>query len=102
MEEYKRFLLTCINNRKLLEYSEKEMASYLENVSEQDYIKFENGKYLMSENNMKKIIRILAVKSIETFNLSDYIEIKGLSEEEIDDLSVVVAQIVGEDNDWFK
>ena len=98
MKDYEKFLLTCINNRKILEYSEKEMASYLEDVSELDYINFEKGKYLMSQNNLKKIIRVLAITNIKLFNLNDYIETEGLSEEEIKDLSLIVEQIVGEEN----
>lgn len=99
MKDYEKFLLTCINNRKVLEYSEKEMASYLEEVSESDYINFEKGKYLMSESNLKRIIRVLAIKNIKLFNISDYIDTEGLNEDELEDLSVIVAQIVGEDND---
>lgn len=99
MKDYKKFLLMCINNRITLEYSEKEMASYLVNVSEEDYVNFENGKYLMDDNNIKRIARVLAVKNIDLFNLDEYIDTDGLSEEEIEDLSSVVSQIVGEDND---
>lgn len=96
MKEYKQFLLTCINNRKMLEYSEKEMASYLVNVSEEDYIKFEHGKYLMDDNNIKRLVRILAIEKKGLFNLEDYIDTDGLSEEEIDDLSKIICDIVGE------
>lgn len=99
MEKYNKFLLTCINNRKTLEYSEKEMASYLVGVSEEDYINFENGKYLMDEDNVKRIVRVLAITNVELFNVSDYIDTEDLSEEEIKDLSVIVEQIVGEEDD---
>ena len=36
----------------MLEYSEKEMASYLDSVNEKDYIDFERGKYLMNNDNV--------------------------------------------------
>lgn len=98
MNNYKKFLINCINNRLTLEYSEREMAGYLDNVSEKDYIDFEAGKYSMSDNNLKKIIRILAVNSIELFDVNDYIDTDGLSEEEIDDLSKVISTIVGDDD----
>lgn len=96
MKDYRKFLLTCINNRQVLEYSEKEMASYLVNVSEEDYIKFEHGKYLMDDNNLKRIARVLAIENKNLFNLEDYIDTDGLSEEEIEDLSKIIYDIVGE------
>ena len=99
VKDYKKFLLTCINNRQILDYSEKEMASYLVNVSEEDYINFEKGRFFMDEDNIKRIARVLAIKKIELFNLDNYIETDGLSEEEIEDLSAIVAQIVGEEDD---
>ena len=98
MKDYEKFLLTCINNRQILEYSESEIASYLDNVSEKDYINFEAGKYLMSDDNLKKIIRILAIENINVFDINDYIDTDGLSEEEINDLSKVISAIVGDDD----
>lgn len=98
MKDYEKFLLTCINNRNVLEYSEKEMSSYLDNVSEKDYVSFEQGKYLMSKNNLIKIVRILAIKASEIFSLKDYIDTEGLSDEEVDDLTSVISKMVGEEN----
>ena len=98
MKDYEKFLLTCINNRNVLEYSEKEMSSYLDGVSEKDYVDFERGKYLMSKNNLMKIVRILAIKASEIFSLKDYIDTEGLSDEDVADLTIVVSKIVGEEN----
>ena len=69
MKDYEKFLLTCINNRQILEYSEREMAGYLVNVSEKDYVSFEKGKYSMSEENLKRICRVLCVKPKKKFVL---------------------------------
>ena len=98
MNGYNKFLSICIANRNSLEISEKEMASYLEGVSENEYISFEKGEYKMNESNLNRIARVLCVKNTELFNLSDYIDTEGLSEEEIDDLSLIVSEIVGGDN----
>lgn len=93
-----KFLNVCINNRCFLELSYADMASYLVDVSESDYASFESGKYLMSEENLKRICRILCVKPIASFKLEKYIDVDGLSDEEYDDLSMVVESIVGDDN----
>lgn len=93
-----KFLSLCINNRTLLELSCADMSSYLIGVSEKEYISFENGKYLMSEENLKRICRVLCIKPISKFKLENYIDVDNLSEEEYADLSKVVESIVGDDN----
>ena len=93
-----KFLNLCINNRIGLELSCKEMASYLVDVSEKEYIAFEKGKYSMSENNLRRICRVLCVKPTSNFKVEDYIEVDGLSEEEYEDLSKVIETIVGDNN----
>lgn len=93
-----KFLEECINNRKILELTCADMASYLINVSEKNYVDFENNKYSMSEENLKRICRVLCVKPKKVFKLDDYIDVNGLSEEEYVDLSEVVETIVGDEN----
>jgi len=93
-----KFLNLCVNNRIILELSCDDMASYLVNVSEKEYVAFENGKYSMSEENLKRICRVLCVRPSSKFKLEDYIDVEGLSEEEYADLSKVVESIVGDSN----
>lgn len=96
--EIKRELLNqCINNRRYLGLSCKNVASYLVNVSEEDYINFEKGKFIMDEENLERLSRILCIK-LDEFNIEDYIDTEGLSEEEIKDLSGIVKSLVGDDN----
>lgn len=94
----KEILNECINNRKYLGLTCANMASYLKNVSEEQYTKFENGEYLMNEENLERIARVLCINLNDNFNIEDYIDTSGLSEEEIEDLASVVKGIVGDNN----
>ena len=96
--EYKEFLIECIKSRRYLEFSYKDMSNCLINVSVDDYIDFEKGKYLMSKENLKRIMRVLCIKRPQEINIEDYINTDDLNEEEINDLSNVLSVIVGDDN----
>lgn len=94
----REMLSKCINNRKYLELTCANMASYLKSVSEEDYVNFEKGEYLMSEENLERISRVLCIDLNDNFNIEDYIDTTGLSEEEINDLKGIVKGIVGDNN----
>ena len=96
---YETFVNQCIKNRKILEFSYKDMANCLINVSEEDYINFEKGTYIMSKENMIRISRVLCVEKPLCKDISEYIDVTGLSEKEIEDLAKVIAVIEGDDND---
>ena len=98
-EDYKLFLIECIKNRKFLEFTYKDMSNCLIEVSEDDYIKFEKGRYKMSKENLIRIVRVLCINKPSTKNIDKYINISELSKEEISDLSNVISSIVGDVND---
>lgn len=93
------FIDECIKNRKFLEYTHKDMSNCLIGVSEKDYADFEDGNYVMSKENLDRIVRVLKVKKPTSFDISDYINVDEYDEDEIKDLSNVISVIVGEDND---
>lgn len=95
---YELFVNQCIKNRKILEFSYKDMSNCLINVSEQDYANFEKGTYLMSKENMIRIARVLCVEKPLFKDISEYIDVSGLSENEIADLSKVISVLEGDDN----
>lgn len=95
---YETFVSQCIKNRKILEFSYKDMSNCLINVSESDYINFENGTYLMSKENMIRIARVLCVEKPLFKDISEYIDVNGLSENEIADLSKIISVIEGDEN----
>ena len=100
MGEFKQeFLKECQKNREYLEFSAKDMANCLIGVSEEDYLDFESGKKGLSKDNIQRLIRVLCIKSPKQFNLDDYIDTKGMSEEELEDFSMVIKMIVGDEND---
>ena len=94
----KEFVSECINNRLFLGYTFKDVADSLIDVSEEEYINFEEGKYVMSNENIKRLIRVLCIKKPESFDVNKYIDTTGLDEKEIEDLSKMVEIIVGEEN----
>ena len=96
--DYKTFLKECIKNRKFLDFSCKDMANCLTNVSADDYANFEAGEYKMSKDNLIKIARVLCIEKPVVKDISDYIDISELTEEEVNDLTKVVAAIVGDEN----
>ena len=50
----------------------------------------------MSDDNLKRLVRILAIDTLDEFDINDYIEIDGLSDEEIEDLSLIIKEMVGD------
>lgn len=93
------FIDECIRNRKFLEYTHKDMSNCLIGVSEKDYAAFENGNYVMSKENLDRLVRVLKVSKPIDFDISEYINVDEFDEEEINDLSKVISVIVGEDHD---
>ena len=92
------FINECINNRIFLGYTSKDVANSLIEVSEQEYIDFEGGKYIMSSENIKRLMRVLCIEKPNAFDVNQYIDTTGLDEVELDDLSKIVKTIVGDDN----
>ena len=90
------FLRQCIKNREILEYSYKDVSDALENVTEEEYKNFENGKVMISKENLQRLVRLLCLEDFNQFDLEQYIDTSGLSDEEIDDLKEVVEKLVGE------
>lgn len=95
----KEFIDQCKKNRNYLGYSFNDVADCLIGVSEEDYMNFEENKYTMSKDNIKRLIRVLCINKPEEIKASDYIDISGLDENEVKDLSDIVEFIVGENND---
>ena len=98
--EYELFINECKKNRVFLNYSCKDMANCLVNVSEEDYIKFEDYNYKMSKENLIRIARVLCLKKVQIMDVNNYIDTSELEEEEIKDLSKVISAIVGDENAW--
>ena len=94
----KEFINECINNRIFLGYTSKDVANSLIEVSEEEYIDFEAGKYIMSSENIKRLMRVLCIEKPNAFDVNQYIDTTGLDEVELDDLSKIVKTIVGDDN----
>jgi len=94
----KEFINECINNRTFLGYTSKDVADSLIDVSEQDYIDFEDGKYVMTNENIKRLMKVLCIEKPNAFDVNKYIDTTGLDEVEVDDLSKIVKAIVGDDN----
>ena len=94
---YEVFVNQCIKNREILEFSYKDMVNCLINITEEDYINFEKGTYLMSKENMIRIARVLCVEKPLFKDISEYIDVSGLSDNEIADLSKVIAALEGDD-----
>ena len=100
--DYNAFLNECIKNREFLGYSYKDMSNCLIKVTTDQYSAFEKGEYKMTKDNLMRIIRVLCIEKNKPFDVNEYIDTKGLTKEEIDDLSQVIASIVGDDNAWYK
>ena len=97
-EEYKIFVKQCIKNRKFLDYSYKDMAACLIDISESEYASFEQGSYIMDKNNLKRLSRVLCIKKPITINLNDYIDTSELDDDEINDIAKAFSTIVGDEN----
>ena len=95
----KEFIDECVKNREFLGYSYNDVASSLINVSEEEYINFEEGNFSLSSENIKRLMRLLCVKKPSSIDVNKYIDTSGLNEVEIEDLSKMVSIIVGEEND---
>lgn len=93
------FIKECKKNRKYLEYTSKDICNCLVDVSEKEYEDFENGQYMMSKDNLDRLTKVLNIKKHTDFNINKYIDVREYDEDEINDLSVVISTIVGEDND---
>jgi hypothetical protein len=93
------FKKECKKNREYLGYSINDVCVCLDNVSEKEYKDFEESSYILSRDNIEKLMRVLCVSKPVSFSVNDYIDTDGLSEDEIEDLSKVIYGIVGEDND---
>ena len=99
MENIKREIIKeCINNRKYLGLSCKDMSNCLINVSEKDYVEFEQGNYPMNKENVQRIIKVLCISKPNKKDYSEYIDTTGLNKEEIEDLCSVLEVIVGDDD----
>jgi hypothetical protein len=96
--DYKVFLKECIKNRKFLEFTYQDMSNCLTNVSVDDYANFEKGQFSMSKDNLIRITRVLCIEKPVIKDIEDYIDVDGLTEDEINDLTKVVAAIVGDEN----
>ena len=90
------FINQCKKNRKILEFSYKDMSNCLINVSEQEYKLFEDGKCSMSRENLERLVRVLCINESNEFDLNDYIDTDGLDEEQINDLTNIIEKLVGE------
>ena len=94
------FLKQCKKNREILEFTYQDMANCLINMSAKEYSLFETGKTkTISKENLKRLVRVLCIEEMYQFDLNDYIDTSGLTEEEILDLSNIVEQLVGEIDD---
>lgn len=90
------FIKQCILNRKNLEFSYKDMSNCLIDVSAKEYEEFEKGNYRMSQENLKRIMRVLCIHEYKEIDIDSYIDTEGLNEDEIKDLSKIVCELVGE------
>ena len=90
------FIKQCRENRKILGFTYFDMSACLFNVSEEQYKLFENGKCWMSEENLRRIVRVLCIEHKKEFYLEDYVDVTGLSEEEVMDIKGIVETLVGE------
>jgi len=90
------FLKQCKKNREILDFSYQDISNVLIGVSATEYKNFEDGKILVSRENLERIARVLGIEEFNKFNLDDYIDTDGLSEEEIVDLKDIVEKLVGE------
>lgn len=96
--DYKMFVKQCIKNRIYLDFSPKDMENCLIDVSQKQYEDFEKGKYFMSKENIIRLTRVLCIEKPVTQNIDKFIDINGLNDEELTDLSKVLSGIVGDDN----
>lgn len=92
------FKKECKKNREYLGYSFSDVSVALIDVSEEDYANFEDGNNVLSKENLERLARVLCVKKPYDFNVENYIDTTGLTIEEIDDLSSILFEIVGDDN----
>ncbi len=92
----KEFIKQCKNNREILELSYADVSACLVDMDEKEYEKFENNGGYISEENIDRLIRLLCIEKINSFNLEEYIDTEGLDEDQIKDLSKIVEEIVGE------
>ena len=92
------FKKECKKNREYLGYSFSDVSVALIDVSEDDYANFEDGNNVLSKENLERLARVLCVKKPYDFNVENYIDTTGLTIEEIDDLSSILFEIVGDDN----
>ena len=90
------FIRQCKKNREFLEFSYKDMSNCLINVNEDEYKLFEEGKFSISKENLMRIVRVLCIEESNKFDLSDYIDVNGIDEEQINDLSNIIEELVGE------
>ena len=97
-KDYKLFLKECVKNRNYLEFSYQDMSNCLDNVSEEEYEDFEKGKNMLSLANLRKIAKVLCIEKPLEKDLSNYIDVSELDEEELNDISNVINAIVGDDN----
>lgn len=92
------FRSECKKNREYLGYSFYDVSVSLIDVSEADYENFENGKCMLSKENIERLARVLCVKRPISFDVNDYIDTAGLSKEEIEDLSNIIFELEGDNN----
>ena len=88
----------CKKNREYLGYSFYDVSVSLIDVSEKEYREFEESDYMLSKENLERLSRVLCIKKPYDFNVNNYIDVTGLSNEEIEDLSNIVYGLVGDDN----
>ena len=92
------FKKECKKNREYLGYSFYDVSVSLIDVSEEEYKSFEEGNIVLSKENIERLARVLCVKKPIEFDVNNYIDTEGLSQEEIDDLSNIVYELVGDEN----
>ena len=90
------FKSECKKNREYLGYSFYDVSVSLVNVSEEEYKSFEESDYILSRENMERLTRVLCISKPNVFDVNKYIDTSDLSEEEVDDITKVVASIVGD------
>lgn len=90
------FIRQCKKNRELLGFSYKDVNNVLIDAKENEYRAFEDGKVMLSKENLERIVRVLCIEEFNKFNLDDYIDIDGMDKDEILDLKNIVEKIVGE------
>ena len=90
------FKSECKKNREYLGYSFSDVSVSLIDVSEEEYRNFEETDYMLSRENLERLTRVLCISKPNVFDVNKYIDTSDLNEEELEDITRVVASIVGD------